>query len=137
MCTSHDATASHEEVARLLSRRGFLRTAAVGAAVVGASGALATPAAATGGSSGGGHRVPRNKISIQLYTLRDQLAADFEGTLAALAAIGYQKVEHAGFVGRSVTQFKAALDAVGIRSSSGHVLIPQPFDATAFHQAVA
>lgn len=92
MCTPYDATASHEEVARLLSRRGFLRTAAVGAAVVGASGALATPAAATGGSSGGGgHRVPRNKISIQLYTLRDQLAADFEGTLAALAAIGYHR----------------------------------------------
>jgi sugar phosphate isomerase/epimerase len=136
MCISHDATTAHEEVARLLSRRGFLRTAAVGAAVVGASGALATPAAATGGSSGGGHRVPRNKISIQLYTLRDQLAADFEGTLAALAAIGYQKVEHAGFVGRSVTQFKAALDAVGIRSSSGHVLIPQPFDATAWQASL-
>jgi sugar phosphate isomerase/epimerase len=137
MCTPHDATASHEEVARLLSRRGFLRTAAVGAAVVGASGALATPAAATGGSSGGGgHRVPRNKISIQLFTLRDQLAADFEGTLAALAGIGYQKVEHAGFVGRSVTQFKAALDAVGIRSSSGHVLIPQPFDAAAWQASL-
>ena len=133
MCTSHDATASHEEVARLLSRRGFLRTAAVGAAVVGASGALATPAAATEHSSGGGvHRVPRNKISIQLFTIRDQLAADFDGTLDALRDIGYQKVEHAGFVGRTVTQFKAALDARGIRSSSGHVLIPQPFDAAAW-----
>ena len=80
MCSPHDATASHEEVARLLSRRGFLRTAAVGAAVVGASGALATPAAATGGSGGGGgHRVPRTKISIQLYTLRDQLAIGLRG----------------------------------------------------------
>jgi sugar phosphate isomerase/epimerase len=137
MCTSHDATATHEEVPRPLSRRGFLRTAAVGAAVVGASGALATPAAATGASSGGGaHRVPRSKISIQLYTLRDQLAVDFEGTLAALAAIGYQKVEHAGFVGRSVTEFKAALDAVGIRASSGHVLIPQPFHAAAWHASL-
>ena len=137
MCTSHDATASHEEVARLLSRRGFLRTAAVGAAVVGASGALASPAAATGASSGGTpHRAPPDKISIQLYTLRDQLAADLEGTLAALAAIGYRKVEHAGFVGRTVTEFKAALDAVGIRSSSGHVLIPQPFDAAAWQASL-
>jgi sugar phosphate isomerase/epimerase len=136
MCTPHDATASHEEVARL-SRRGFLRTAAVGAAVVGASGALASPAAATGGRSGAGaHSVPRDKISIQLYTLRDQLAADFEGTLDTLAAIGYQKVEHAGFVGRSVTQFKAALDARGIRSSSGHTLIPQPFDAAAWQASL-
>ena len=26
MCAPHDATATHEEVARLLNRRGFLRT---------------------------------------------------------------------------------------------------------------
>jgi sugar phosphate isomerase/epimerase len=137
MCTSHDATATHEEAARLLSRRGFLRTAAVGAAVVGASSALATPAAATEGTSGGGgHRVPPGKISIQLYTLRNQLAADFTGTLAALAAIGYRRVEHAGFVGRSVTEFKAALDAVGIWASSGHVGIPQPFDAAAWEASL-
>jgi len=138
MCTSHDATATHEEVARLLSRRGFLRTAAVGAAVVGASGALAAPAAAAEGSSrgGGGHSVPPSDISIQLYTLRDQLAIDLEGTLAVLAEIGYRKVEHAGFVGRTVTEFKAALDAVGIRSSSGHILIPQPFDAAAWNASL-
>ncbi|HZB51887.1 MAG TPA: hypothetical protein VE547_22565, partial [Mycobacteriales bacterium] len=30
--TEHDATASHDEIARLLNRWGFLRTAAVGAA---------------------------------------------------------------------------------------------------------
>jgi sugar phosphate isomerase/epimerase len=138
MCTSHDATATHDEVARLLSRRGLLRTAAVGAAVVGVSGALAGPAAATEGHSGsaGIHRVPPGKISIQLYTLRDQLAADFAGTLAALAAIGYRRVEHAGFVGRSVTEFKAALDAVGIWASSGHVGIPQPFDAAAWQASL-
>jgi sugar phosphate isomerase/epimerase len=137
MCTSHDATATHEEVARLLSRRGFLRTAAVGAAAIGASTALAGPAAATDGSSGGGgHRVPPGRISIQLFTLRDQLAADFTGTLAALADIGYQRVEHAGFVGRTVTEFKAALDAVGIWASSGHVGIPQPFDAAAWRASL-
>jgi sugar phosphate isomerase/epimerase len=144
MCNSpHDATATHEEVARLLSRRGFLRTAAVGAAAVGASAALAGPAAATEGSSAaggsgahGGHRVPPDRISIQLFTLRDQLAADFTGTLAALADIGYRRVEHAGFVGRTVTEFKAALDAVGIRATSGHVAIPQPFDAAAWQASL-
>jgi sugar phosphate isomerase/epimerase len=138
MCNSpHDATATHEEVARLLSRRGFLRTAAVGAAAIGASTALAGPAAATEGSSAGGaHRVPADRISIQLYTLRDQLAADFTGTLAALADIGYRRVEHAGFVGRTAAEFKAALDAVGIWSSSGHVGIPQPFDAAAWQASL-
>jgi sugar phosphate isomerase/epimerase len=137
MCSGHDDTASREEVARL-SRRGFLRTAAATAAVVGTSGALAAPALARGGSGGGGrHRVPRDQISIQLFTLRDQLAIDLEGTLAALAEIGYTRVEHAGFVGRTVTEFKAALDAAGLRATSGHVLIPQPFDPAAWSASLA
>ncbi len=142
MCTEHDATASHEEIAQLLSRRGFLRTAAaVGAAgvAVAGTGALATPAAADQGrgSGGGSHRVPPRSISIQLYTVRNALAADLEGTLAALAAIGYRRVEHAGFVGRTAAEFKAALDAAGIWASSGHVGIPQPFDAAAWRASLA
>ena len=109
MCTGHDDTAGREEVARL-TRRGFLRTAAATAAVVGTSSALAAPALAQEGSAGSQghsrHRVPRDQISIQLYTLRDQLAIDLEGTLQALADIGYTRVEHAGFVGRTVTSSK-------------------------------
>jgi sugar phosphate isomerase/epimerase len=137
MCSGHDDTASREEVARL-SRRGFLRTAAATAAVVGTSGALAAPALAREDSGGGGrHRVPPGQISIQLFTLRDQLAIDLEGTLAALAEIGYTRVEHAGFVGRTVEEFKAALDAAGLRATSGHVQIPQPFDPAAWSASLA
>jgi sugar phosphate isomerase/epimerase len=55
-----------------------------------------------------------------------------EGTLRALREIGYRRVEHAGFVGRTAAQFKAALDAAGLRATSGHVAIPQPFDAAAW-----
>src|SRR6266545_2444222 len=138
MCTGHDVPAGLEELtpreaARLVTRRGFLTTAAAAAAAVGASGALATPALAQESALGlGRHQVPLDHISIQLFTLRNQLAIDFEGTIAALAAIGYQRVEHAGFVGRTVDQFKAVTDANGIWVSSGHVLIPQPFDATAW-----
>jgi sugar phosphate isomerase/epimerase len=140
MCSGHDDTAGREEVARL-SRRGFLRTAAATAAVVGTSGALAAPALAQENSAGSQHssrhRVPPDQISIQLFTLRDQLAIDLEGTLAALAEIGYTRVEHAGFVGRAVTEFKAALDAAGLRATSGHVLIPQPFDPAAWSASLA
>jgi sugar phosphate isomerase/epimerase len=132
--------ACSEEVARL-TRRGFLRTAAATAAVVGTSSALATPALAhedPGGSQGRGRRrVPPDQISIQLFTLRNQLAIDLEGALAELHAIGYTRVEHAGFVGRNVEEFKAALDAAGLWASSGHVLIPQPFDRAAWSAALA
>jgi sugar phosphate isomerase/epimerase len=119
-----------------LSRRHFLATAATTAAAVGGSGAFAAAAAARGDRDhdhgGGGDRVPPDRISIQLYTLRDQLAADLPGTLRALRQIGYRRVEHAGFVGRTVTQFKAELDAAGLRATSGHVGIPQPFNAAAW-----
>ncbi len=139
MCTGHDDTAGREEVARL-SRRGFLRTAAATAAVVGTSSALAAPALAheeAGGQGRGRHRVPPGQISIQLYTLRDQLAIDLEGTLRALGEIGYTRVEHAGFVGRTVEEFKAALDAAGLWASSGHVPVPQPFDPAAWSASLA
>jgi sugar phosphate isomerase/epimerase len=129
---------SADDLSREVSRRGFLRTAAVGAAVVGTSGAIGGSVAAADSRGGdrGPHRVPSDRISIQLYTLRDQLAIDLEGTLAELARIGYRRVEHAGFVGRTVAEFKAALDEVGIRATSGHVGIPQPFDAAAWRASL-
>ena len=119
-----------------VSRRRFLATAGATAAAVGAPGAFAPVAGAHGGHGHHGDGIPRERISIQLFTLRDQLAIDLQGTLNALAAIGYRRVEHAGFVGRTVTQFKAALDAAGLRATSGHVLIPQPFDATAWNASL-
>ena len=136
MCFGHHVEDPGADAAGQVSRRGFLRTAAVGAAAVGTSGALAAPAAANDSQGRHPHHVPPGRISIQLYTLRNLLAADLEGTLASLAEIGYRRVEHAGFVGRSVTEFKAALDDVGIVASSGHVGIPQPFDAVAWRASL-
>jgi len=134
MCDTHElsSTVPVPDVPAL-SRRGVLKAAT--AATVGAAGVLAaaTPAQATGGHHGGSSgRVPRDHISVQLYTLRDQLAIDLDGTLAALREIGYTRVEHAGFVGRTAAQFKAALDKAGLRATSGHSGIPQPFDAAAW-----
>jgi sugar phosphate isomerase/epimerase len=104
------------------------------AAAVGMSTMLgATPAQAASRKPG---RVPLDKISVQLYTLRNQLAIDLPASLAQLRAIGYTRVEHAGFVGRTAAQFRAALDAAGIRATSGHVGIPQPFDATVWQRAL-
>ena len=107
--------------------------AAVAASAVGAGPALAH----AGGRGGGRGRIPRDRISIQLYTLRDLLAEDLDGTLRALARIGYRRVEHAGFHGRTAAQFRAALDRAGLRATSGHQGIPQPFDATAWQGQIS
>lgn len=120
---------------RGLGRRDFLLGAAGAAAVPMGLGALGAPAHAHGHPHGGwghGGSIPREQISIQLYTVREQLAADLDGTLRALARIGYRTVEHAGFAGRTAAEFKAALRRAGIRATSGHQAVPYPFDAAAW-----
>jgi sugar phosphate isomerase/epimerase len=108
----------------------MLRGAAGAALAVGAAGALPGVASAEGVGRGGhwGLRVPKDKISIQLYTLRSVLETDLEGTLDALADIGYRKVELAGTYGRSAAEFRGLLDARRIRATSTHVGIDGDLD---------
>jgi len=63
------------------------------------------------------------RIGIQLYSLRRDMAEDFEGTLARVAAIGYTEVEFADYFGRPAMQVAAALDRAGLRAPSAHVPI--------------
>jgi len=63
----------------------------------------------------------KDQISIQLYTLREPAAADFDGTLQQVAAAGYPAVEFAGFYGKSATEVRALLDKHGLRASSAHI----------------
>jgi sugar phosphate isomerase/epimerase len=136
MCAGSSGASSPERTPSRLGRRGLLTAAAATAAAMGGVSSLAAPAAAGEGGRPPRRGVPTDQISIQLYTLRDQLAVDFEGTMAALAAIGYQRVEHAGFVGRTVEAFKSVADANEIWVSSGHVSIPQPFDEAAWNASL-
>lgn len=108
----------------------MLRGAAGAALAVSAAGALPGVASAEGGGHGGhwGLRVPKDKISIQLYTLRSILETDLEGTLDALADIGYRKVELAGTYGRSAAEFRKILDARRIKATSTHVGIDGDLD---------
>ncbi|MEO6845198.1 MAG: sugar phosphate isomerase/epimerase [Ginsengibacter sp.] len=64
-------------------------------------------------------------VGIQLYTVRDDMKKDPEGTLKKLAAIGYKYVEAAGyadrkFYGYSIPDFKKLLKDSGLRMESGH-----------------
>ncbi|GLZ11788.1 sugar phosphate isomerase [Actinomadura sp. NBRC 104425] len=86
--------------------------------------ALPGTAHAAGGRRPTG-RVPRGAISIQLYTLRDLLSQDVEGTLRSLAAIGYRKVELAGTYGLTAAQFRRVLDRHGLHATSGHISLAE------------
>ena len=66
------------------------------------------------------------KIGLQLYSLRETIGQDLKGTLAKIARAGYQEVEtygysvEKGFWGLKPAEFKAALAANGLSTSSGH-----------------
>jgi sugar phosphate isomerase/epimerase len=65
--------------------------------------------------------MPKNPISIQMYTLRDQVAADIAGVLRAVAELGYGAVELHSFGNLSAAQVRAELDTLGLQASGMHV----------------
>jgi len=91
-----------------LSRRTFLKT-------VGAAGAAAV--LENRFSSAQVKGVP---VGLQLYSVREQLPKDFDGTLQKLAAIGIKEVEAAGYFKKTAAEFRHSLDAAGLRCVSTH-----------------
>jgi sugar phosphate isomerase/epimerase len=59
-------------------------------------------------------------IGLQLYSVRELLPKDFDGTLRKVAAAGYTEVEAAGYYGLSATEFRRAMDRAGLRCVSTH-----------------
>jgi len=59
-------------------------------------------------------------LGLQLYSVRDILPKDYEGTLRQLAAIGYREVEAAGFFNHSPSEVKQAMERAGLRCVSAH-----------------
>jgi sugar phosphate isomerase/epimerase len=64
------------------------------------------------------------RVGVQLYTVRADLAKDFEGTLGRIAAIGFKEVEFAGYAGRTPPQVREALNRHGLTSPAAHVDYP-------------
>jgi sugar phosphate isomerase/epimerase len=62
-----------------------------------------------------------DRVGVQLYTVRDAMKTDFEGTIAKVAAVGYKEVEFAGYFGHSAKDVRAILDKNGLASPSVHV----------------
>ena len=62
-------------------------------------------------------------IGLQLYTVRDQMAKDFDGTIAKVAATGYKEAEFAGYFKRTPQQVRAVLERNHLVAPSAHIPI--------------
>jgi sugar phosphate isomerase/epimerase len=62
----------------------------------------------------------RKPIGLQLYSVRNLLPTDFDGTLHQLSAAGYKEVEAAGYYNKTAQEFRQAMDRAGLRCISSH-----------------
>lgn len=106
----------------IISRRNFVKAGAACAAMLQAHELLANPLG-----------LP---LGLQLYSVRDLLPKDYEGTLRQLHDIGFRDVEAAGFYGHSAADVKQAMENAGLHCVSAHYslaqLQPQPDEIIQF-----
>lgn len=104
---------------RPITRRSFIGGAAAVAAVSSSKFSLAEPLGL--------------KPGIQLYSVREQMAKDFEGALAAVREAGYVEVESASLPKKPAAEIRKALDKAGLKCVSAHrgfVDVTKDLDAT-------
>lgn len=97
-----------------MTRRTFLGQVAA-TPLIAAAADLSRP---SGDSAKAEHRIER--LGLQLYTVRNQMEKDFEGTLAKVAAAGYREVEFAGYFNRTPKDVRAILDRHKLTAPSAH-----------------
>lgn len=93
-----------------VNRRNFLKIAGTATAAT-----LFTPRL----SWAAGHKI--DKVGVQLYSVRDLMKNDFDGTIAKVAQIGYKEVEFAGYFGHSAQQVRDVLSKNGLSAPSTHI----------------
>ena len=96
-----------------MDRRTFIR----GSVLLAGAGAL-------GAGAGPSHK----PLGLQLYTVMPLLSQDFEGTLKAVADIGYQEVETIGTFGRDPAELRRLFDKYNLRSPSQHMVPGNLYD---------
>lgn len=101
------------QISRQQSRRDFLKTSA--------------SLAATGLVMQGCTRPVTSKrdipIALQLYSVRTECAKDFGATIAAVAQMGYQGVEFAGYYDTSAAELRNILDDNGLKIAGTHTAL--------------
>lgn len=120
---------------RDFDRRAFLRATAGATVAVGAAslaGAVPATASAPDWAGAGALSIPRDRISIQLFTIRDKVRdLGFAVVFEELSRIGFTEVEFAGYtqstaiLGRQITvpEIRRLLDANGLRAVGSHLSI--------------
>ncbi len=63
-------------------------------------------------------------ISVQLYSIREAMAQDFEGSVRRIAEMGYAGVETAGFPGTTPAAAAQLFNDLGLTVSSAHAPLP-------------
>jgi len=59
-------------------------------------------------------------VAVQLYSVREDCEKDLPETLEAIAKMGYDGVEFAGYYGREASQLKGLLDGLGLSVAGTH-----------------
>jgi len=59
-------------------------------------------------------------IGLQLYTVGDELAKDFDGTLKRVASVGYKEIELAAAYNKSAADLRKSFDDAGLHCRSAH-----------------
>ncbi|MGC1390302.1 MAG: TIM barrel protein [Bacteroidales bacterium] len=83
-----------------------------------------------------GKHKQKGMVGIQLYSVRDDMMKDPEGSLAQLAKMGYVYVEHANYINKKfygflAPEFRKVLDGLGLKMISGHTVMgKEHWDAT-------
>ena len=108
-----------------LSRRDVLRMGAAAAA------AWTTGATAAWAADDAKKRIP---IGLQLYSVRGDCAEDLPGVLKAVAEMGYEGVEFAGYHGRNAEELRKLLDDNGLKCCGTHTglntVLPENLEGT-------
>jgi sugar phosphate isomerase/epimerase len=111
-----------------MTRRGFVKIAGLGlmGATIAGRSALAAPWG--------------RPVGLQLYSVREQLAKDYEGTLKQVGGIGYREVEAAGFYNRTAEQVKQAMADAQVKCVGAHyaytALAPNVDKIIEFHKTL-
>jgi sugar phosphate isomerase/epimerase len=64
------------------------------------------------------------EITVQLYSVREQATADYEGTIRKIAAMGFGCVEPAGFPGSSPEKAAKLFAELGLKAPTCHCALP-------------